>query len=191
MGILAVILLGVGLSMDALAVSIANGIAIKDLKLRHCLKVAVFFGLFQAIMPILGYLGGKYIQVWIESFDHWVAFILLAIIGGKMLADGLKKEKAEDGCPVPQTCPTETKKLLVMAVATSIDALAVGITLAVAGTNIWAAAAMIGTITFTISFLGVLLGKQLGCLFEKKAAILGGLVLIGIGVKILIEHLVG
>jgi len=191
MSIGAIILLGIGLSMDALAVAIANGIAIKDLKLRHCFKIAAFFGFFQALMPVLGYLCGTYIKVWIESFDHWVAFILLAIIGGKMLMDGLKKENIDDGCPVPQSDPTDTKKLLVMAVATSIDALAVGITLAVAGTNILPAAAMIGTITFFISFLGVLLGKQLGCLFEKRAAVFGGLVLIGIGLKILLEHLLG
>jgi len=187
MGIISIILLGIGLSMDALAVSIADGITIKNLKLWHCLKIGIFFGVFQAIMPILGYLGGTYIKQYIESFDHWVAFALLSIIGGKMLYDSFKKDKDED-CE-NYSCPSKTKNLLVMAFATSIDALAVGITLAVEHSNILMSAAIIGTITFTISFLGVLLGKELGKLFEKRATIIGGLVLIGIGIEILVEHL--
>ena len=185
-------LLAIGLAMDCLAVSIASGIILKRIQWRPMLVMAFFFGLFQDIMPLLGWLGASTFSHLIESVDHWVAFILLGYIGGKMVYDAVKEAKSHE----PKECrdPISFKMLMVMAIATSIDALATGIILpSVVGAStlllMLTAVGLIGLTTFIISFAGVYIGKKFGDLFSSKAELLGGLVLIIIGCKILIEHL--
>ena len=182
-----IVLLGISLAMDAFAVSITTGITLKDLRWKHAVKVGLFFGGFQFLMPLLGYLAGSTISVYIEEIDHWIAFGLLAFIGGKMLWEcihpGKEGEVAAD--------PTATGKLFVLAIATSIVALAVGICLALLKANIWVCSSCIGIITFCLSVVGVMLGKKLGERFQKGAGFVGGVVLVCIGVKILVEHLLG
>lgn len=178
------LLTAVALSMDALAVSISNGMTIHDLKARDALKTGFFFGAFQALMPAIGWLAGTSIRDMIVSVDHWVAFGLLAVIGGKMIWDTFHEQ--EDDCVAN---PTDTRVLLIMAVATSIDALAVGISLAMEQVAIVPAALTIGLVTFSLSALGVLLGKKLGETCQKRAGLIGGIILILIGLKILIEHI--
>ena len=186
MSVIEIALLGVSLAMDAFAVSITTGITLKDLRWRHALKVGLFFGGFQFLMPLIGYLAGTTFVRYIESVDHWIAFGLLAFIGGKMVYECIRPGEAEEAAD-----PTATGKLFVLAVATSIDALAVGISLAILRENIWVCSGWIGVITFTLSALGVRLGKKLGEKFQRSAGLVGGLVLIGIGLQILIEHLMG
>lgn len=178
------LLTAVALSMDALAVSISNGMTIRDLKVRDALKTGLFFGAFQALMPAIGWLAGTSVRDLIVSVDHWVAFGLLALIGGKMIWDTF--HEAQDG---GVSNPTDTRVLLVMAVATSIDALAVGISLAMEQVAIAPAALTIGLVTFSLSTMGVLLGKKLGDAFQKRAGCIGGVILVLIGLKILLEHL--
>ena len=192
MDYLALFGIAVGLSMDAFAVSLTNGAVTRNLRLKHALEIALAFGVFQAVMPIIGWLVGIAGKGIIESVDHWVAFILLGYIGGKMVYDSIKEARN----PEPKECrdPIKFKMLMVMAVATSIDALATGIILpSVIGASavflMFIAVGLIGLTTFLISFLGVYIGKKFGDLFSSKAELLGGLVLIGIGCKILIEHL--
>lgn len=187
MDLLTIVLIAIGLSMDAFAVSIANGLAIKRLHVTHALRLAVFFGGFQAGMPILGYLAGTSVREHIVAIDHWIAFILLSIIGGKMIheAFSMDEENGEERAPSGETL----YNLLVLSIATSIDALAVGISLSFLNVDIVTPAVIIGIITFLFSFAGVYLGNRVGHLFERKIEILGGLILIGIGVKILVEHL--
>lgn len=186
MGMIELLLTAVALSMDALAVSITNGLTIRNLSWRHAIKTGFFFGLFQALMPAIGYLAGSSIREIIVSIDHWVTFGLLFIIGGKMVWDTLR-EGEEEACVED---PTNTLTLTMMAIATSIDALAVGIGLALTQVNIIASCLCIGSVTFVLCVLGVLLGKKLGDAFQKHAQIAGGIVLMLIGLKILIEHLV-
>lgn len=184
MGIIELLLTAVALSMDAMAVSITNGLTIRNLSIKHALKTGLYFGLFQAIMPLIGYLAGSSVRDMIVSVDHWVTFILLALIGGKMIWDTLYEsgdEAVED--------PTNTRTLLIMAVATSIDALAVGIGFALTNVNIIAAATCIGVVTFALCTLGVMLGKKLGDAFKKYAQLAGGVVLCLIGLKIFVEHM--
>lgn len=202
MDILSIILIAVGLSMDAFAVSVTNGIIIKDLKIEHALKVGLYFGVFQALMPLAGWLAGSQFKDYITSIDHWIAFGLLALIGGKMIweAFGEEDEEAEtvEGmCEVAisnqgTVCenPLRMGRLLVLAVATSIDALAVGISFAFLRVSIIWAAVIIGLITFVICCIGVFVGNKFGGLLKKRAEIAGGLILIFIGLKILIEHMV-
>lgn len=178
-----IILISIGLAMDAFAVSITSGTIMKKMHLRHMFRIALFFGAFQAIMPILGWLGGTFFADAIKEFDHWIAFILLALIGGKMI-----KEAFEEGDD-ERFDPLNVYVLFTLAIATSIDALAVGITFSVLSVSIWSAAAIIGLITFGISLIGVMLGKRLGDTFGSKMEIVGGFILICIGIKILIEHL--
>ena len=178
MSLIEIILLGISLSMDAFAVSIATGISLKDLRFHHAAKVGLFFGGFQFLMPVLGYWAGSQVSSYIESFDHWIAFGLLAIIGGKMLIESIRPND-----------PTATGKLFILAIATSIDALAVGVSLALIGANIWYCSTLIGLITFSLSAVGVMMGKKMGEKCQKGAGIVGGIVLILIGVKILLEHL--
>ena len=154
MDLISIALLAISLSMDAFAVSIGNGITIRNLRPWHAIKTGLFFGVFQALMPTIGWLAGRSISTYIVDYDHWIAFGLLAI-------------------------------------ATSIDALAAGISLAMVNANIVFSALFIGCTTFALSVLGVMIGKKLGPLFQKKAEFVGGIVLIGIGVKILLEHLMG
>ena len=186
MSVIEIALLGVSLAMDAFAVSITTGITLKDLRWKHALKVGLFFGGFQFLMPLIGYLAGSTFVRYIESVDHWIAFGLLAFIGGKMVYECIRPGEEEQVAN-----PTATGKLRVLAVATSIDALAVGISLAILRANIWVCSGWIGIITFTLSALGVRLGKKLGDKFQRSAGLLGGLVLICIGIKILVEHLTG
>jgi len=181
----AIILLGIGLSMDAFAVAIASGVTAKKMHLRHAMLIALFFGFFQALMPIIGWAGGFFARVYIESFDHWLAFLLLSFIGGKMIYEAiwgdLSQEESSD--------PLNIYVLFTLAIATSIDALAVGITLSFINVSIIRPALEIGIITFLISLAGAYIGGIFGHLFERKLEIVGGLVLIGIGVKILADHI--
>src|SRR5659263_443734 len=181
--------------MDAFAVSLTSGFIIKDLKLKNALKIGLFFGFFQCIMSILGWLAGTNFSKYIEAFDHWIAFFLLGSIGVKMIYEALRKKKkkndSDDNYKIYKD-PLNNKLLLILAIATSIDALAVGISLSAFGQDVLAilsAGLIIGIITFVISFAGVFLGKKFGSLFQKQAEIAGGVILILIGVKIFVEHL--
>lgn len=185
MGIVELLLTAVALSMDALAVSITNGMTIRHLSWRHALKTGLFFGFFQALMPAIGYLAGSSVREVIVSVDHWVTFGLLAVIGGKMVWDACQGGEGDEQVENP----TGTLTLTMMAVATSIDALAVGVGLALTQVNILAACSCIGLVTFALCVLGVMLGKRLGDAFQKYAQVAGGVVLMIIGCKILLEHL--
>jgi putative Mn2+ efflux pump MntP len=178
-----IIMIALALAMDAFAVSIASGIAIRNLRLHHALTIALWFGGFQAIMPLLGWFGGAQLSAYISGWDHWVAFGLLAFIGGKMIYEAFRIEDVEK-----ETDPLEVSVLLVLAVATSLDALVTGFTFALLRVSILAPIIAIGSVTFCLSFAGVLLGNRGGHFFEKKIEIIGGLVLIGIGVKTLLGH---
>ena len=179
-------LIAVGLSMDAFAVSLCKGLGMKRLNYKQGLVIALFFGVFQAVMPLLGWVLGTQFEQYITAVDHWIAFALLAFIGGKMIWDALH-EKSEDACPIDQRL--NLKELTVLAVATSIDALAVGITFAFLQTPIVPAVLEIGCITFVLSFIGVIVGHMFGTRFQKGAELMGGTVLVLIGLKILLEHL--
>ena len=196
MGFIEIFLTGVGLSMDAFAVSICRGLQMRRrVNVKHLLIIAAFFGGFQALMPAIGYLLGSQFKNYIVAIDHWIAFALLAFIGGKMVYDvicDIREEK--DGCECCE-CGEETedrldiRQLALMAVATSIDALAVGITFAFLEVNLLLAIAVIGITTFALCALGVVVGHKFGARFKNKASLAGGIVLILIGAKILLEHL--
>lgn len=189
MGIGELFLLAVGLSMDAFAVSVCKGLAMKKATLKAEATCGLWFGGFQALMPTVGFFLGALFADAIEAFDHWVAFALLAIIGINMLKEALEK-KDESGDNPEKDADLSVKTMFLMAVATSIDALAVGISLAmVGGVNIWLAAAFIGSCTCLLSALGVKIGNVFGSRYEKKAELAGGVILILLGVKILLEHL--
>ena len=189
MGIGELFLLAVGLSMDAFAVSVCKGLAMKKATLKAEATCGLWFGGFQALMPTIGFFLGALFADAIEAFDHWVAFALLAIIGINMLKEALEKED-ESGDNPEKDADLSVKTMFLMAVATSIDALAVGISLAMVGSvNIWLAAAFIGICTCLLSALGVKIGNVFGSRYEKKAELAGGVILILLGVKILLEHL--
>ena len=189
MGIGELFLLAVGLSMDAFAVSICKGLAMKKATLKAEATCGLWFGGFQMLMPIIGFFLGSLFAEAIEAFDHWVAFGLLVIIGINMLKESLEKEDESDDNP-EKDADLSVRTMFLMAVATSIDALAVGISLAMVGSvNIWLAAAFIGICTFLLSALGVKIGNVFGSRYEKKAEFTGGIILILLGVKILLEHL--
>lgn len=189
MGIGELFLLAVGLSMDAFAVSVCKGLAMKKATLRAEATCGLWFGGFQALMPTIGFFLGALFADAIEAFDHWVAFALLVIIGINMLKEALEKED-ESGDDPEKDADLSVKTMFLMAVATSIDALAVGISLAMVGSvNIWLAAAFIGICTCLLSALGVKIGNVFGSRYEKKAELAGGVILILLGVKILLEHL--
>jgi putative Mn2+ efflux pump MntP len=173
--------IAIGLSMDAFAVSICNGLTIKNINIKHALIIGLFFGGFQAIMPLIGYYIGTQFKVYITPVDHWIAFLLLGFIGLKMV-------KESRSCEVVENI-FNLKSLLILSVATSIDALAVGITFAFFQANIIFAVSTIGTITFILSFLGVRIGRMLGDKFKTHAEFAGGIILILMGLKILFEHL--
>lgn len=183
MSLLELIVLAVGLSMDAFAVSVCKGLALGEIKKKHALIVGAWFGGFQALMPLIGYFLGSRFEQYIRSFDHWVAFILLAAIGTNMLREALSKEEETADASL------SFKTMLLMAVATSIDALAVGITFAFLQVRILPAVLLIGCITFLLSMLGVKAGSLFGKKYQKKAEIAGGIILILLGIKILLEHL--
>lgn len=187
MDIISLVLTALALAADAMSVSITNGIAVKKLQLPKVLLMALLFGGFQALMPTLGWLLGTSVSKYISAFDHWIAFLLLAFIGFKMIVESFKNDE--------ETVKKDSfsiTNLLIMAVATSIDALAVGISfasLAIPGSELWLGIALIGVITFTLSCLGAFLGKFLGNMFKKRAGLIAGIILCLIGLKILLEHL--
>ena len=185
MGFLELFLLAVGVSMDAFAVSVCKGLSMQRAGLKESAICGGWFGGFQALMPLIGFFLGTLFADAIVAFDHWVAFGLLAVIGINMLKEAFSKDE-EEGC----CCDLSCKTMFVMAIATSIDALAVGISLAMAGNvNIWLAILLIGFTTFSFSGLGVKIGNVFGSRFEQKAQIAGGCILIQLGLKILLEHL--
>ena len=187
MGFVELFLLGVGLSMDAFAVSVCKGLAMKKATLKSQMTCGLWFGGFQALMPLIGFFLGALFADAIKSFDHWIAFGLLVLIGANMLKEALEQEC---DCCENQDADMSVKTMFVLAVATSIDALAVGISLAMAGdVNIWAAVALIGVTTCVLSALGVKIGNIFGSRYEKKAEFAGGVILILLGVKILLEHM--
>ena len=183
MSLITILLIAVSLSMDAFAVAVTYGLSLEKSRVRNALKIAAFFGGFQAVMPLIGWAAGLVLENFISSIDHWIAFALLVFIGCKMIYEAFKK--AEDR----EKFNTLTiSMLLLLSIATSIDAFAVGISFAFLKVAIITPVIIIGIITFLLSFAGVFIGSKLGHIFERKIEILGGLILIGIGVKILIEH---
>jgi len=187
MGTITLFFTSLGLSMDACAVSISNGMCLDNFHKKQILLTALAFGFFQAFMPIIGYTVGLAFSNLISFLDHWIALILLCIIGGNMIVEAIKELKYPEVCLISEKKLTY-KKLLAQAIATSIDALAVGIGFAVMQVNIVLAAISIGVITFICSIAGSYLGKKCGQLFKQKAEILGGVILVFIGLKIFIEH---
>jgi len=185
MDIVTIVVIAVALAMDAFAVSIASGAAYKQLQVRHTLQIALFFGGFQAFMPLIGALAGLSFREYIADYDHWIAFVILAAVGGKMIYESFKITEAEKNYS-----PSNILVLLALSVATSIDALAIGITLSLVASSIVTAVIVIGLVTFLLSYIGVILGKKFGHIFENKIEAVGGLVLIALGVKILLEHMV-
>ncbi len=188
MGFVELFLIGVGLSMDAFAVAICKGLGMKRLNLRHALVIALYFGGFQALMPFLGWLLGAQFQQLIAPIDHWIVFVLLAFIGGKMVWEAVCGEEDEEELAHEEP-RIDHREMLMLAVATSIDALAVGITFAFLQVNIVKAISVIGLTTFVLTVVGVWVGHQFGARFERPATVAGGVVLILIGLKVLLEHL--
>ncbi len=178
-----VFLTGIGLAMDAFAVAICKGLKMQKLNYKQMGLIALFFGGFQALMPFIGWALGKSFEVYIKSIDHWIAFALLLFIGGKMAIESFKNEE-EDCCD-----KFDIKELLIMAIATSIDALAVGIAFALKDINIFLAIVVIGVTTFILSAIGVIIGHKFGAVYKSKAELAGGIILILIGAKILLEDL--
>jgi putative Mn2+ efflux pump MntP len=173
-----------GLAMDAFAVSIASGTTIKQLKLEHALRIALFFGGFQAFMPVLGWLAGGTVSEVVKTVDHWIIFGILGFIGGKMIYESrsMKEDEGKFDC-------TKVSVLLFLSLATSIDALAVGFSFAFLDISIVKPVLVIGGVTFLLSLLGVYLGDRFGHLFESRIEVIGGGLLIGVGIKVLVEHL--
>ncbi len=182
MTIYELLLTALGLAMDAFAVSLSNGMVIKKLRAKDALKFGFFFGFFQMLMPLIGFLAGKLFSEYIMALDHWIAFALLGYIGLKMVLD------ARGECETA-TGSTEFRVLLILAIATSIDALAAGVTFAFMEMNIWLSVSIIGLLTFALCTAGVFMGKRAGCALGNRAQTAGGIVLILMGLKILIEHL--
>ncbi|MEE0777232.1 MAG: manganese efflux pump MntP family protein [Bacillota bacterium] len=183
MGIISLFFIALGLAMDAFAVSICKGLSMDRIKIKNAVVIGLYFGIFQAGMPVIGYLLGVQFQSKITAIDHWIAFILLGLIGFNMIREALSKEEEEANDSV------DFHTMIVLAIATSIDALAVGITFAFLGTNIVAAATIIGCVTFVTSLIGVKIGNLFGSRYKSKAEFIGGLILILLGTKILLEHL--
>ena len=181
MGLIEIILTAIGLSMDAFAVSICKGLSTKDVKPRHSLVTGLYFGLFQALMPMLGYFLGVNFQDAISSIDHWIALILLSLIGMSMIKESRDDDEGDDSY--------DFKTMILLAIATSIDALAVGISFAILDVDILSSSALIGLITFCLSAFGVKAGCRLGSKSRSRAELIGGVILILIGLKILLEHL--
>ena len=183
MGLIELFLIAVGLSMDAFAVSVCKGLAMPKCTFKKAAIVGLWFGGFQALMPAIGYILGAQFQEAIASIDHWIAFVLLALIGGNMIREALDNDEEEADASL------DVKTMFLLAVATSIDALAIGITFAFLKVNIIPAVCFIGIVTFIISFAGVKIGNVFGARYKNKAEIVGGIILILLGLKILLEHL--
>ena len=186
MGLAELFLIAVGLSMDAFAAAVGKGLSMKRLELAQATVIALFFGGFQALMPLAGWALGSRFAPLVEPVDHWIAFALLLAIGGKMVWDALHDGGGADG---RNGAPLDVRELLMLAIATSIDALAMGVTLAFLGADIALSAALIGATTFALSLAGVAIGHLFGARWEKPSAIVGGIVLVLIGCKTLLEHL--
>lgn len=186
LGIIELLVIAVGLSMDACAVSLCKGLRMRTIKWSQGVIIALFFGIFQAGMPLLGWALGIQFEKFITPVDHWIAFILLSFIGGKMLYEALTEEPV---CPVETVEHLDIKELFLLSIATSIDALAVGISFAFLKTDILLAISLIGIVTGVLSLLAVIIGKYYGNQLQGKAGIVGGVVLMLIGVKILFSHL--
>lgn len=183
MGLLELFILAVGLSMDAFAVSVCKGLAMKQITFKNAAIVGAWFGGFQALMPLIGWLLGSRFKSYITAIDHWIAFVLLLIIGANMIKESFDKSEESANASLG------FKIMLMLAIATSIDALAVGVTFAFLDVNIWWAIIFIGSITFTLSAIGVKAGSVFGVKYKSKAELAGGIILILIGTKILLEHL--
>ncbi|MFR9081048.1 MAG: manganese efflux pump MntP family protein [Coprococcus comes] len=183
MGLIELFLIAVGLSMDAFAVSVCKGLAMPKCTFKKAAIVGLWFGGFQALIPAIGYILGAQFQEAIASIDHWIAFVLLALIGGNMIHEALDNDEEEADASL------DVKTMFLLAVATSIDALAIGITFAFLKVNIIPAVCFIGIVTFIISFAGVKIGNVFGARYKNKAEIVGGVILILLGLKILLEHL--
>lgn len=183
MTIIEILLIAIGLAMDAFAVSICKGLSMKEMNWKKALIVGAYFGIFQALMPIIGYFLGSTFEDLVTHIDHWIAFVLLVAIGGNMLKEAFanNSENCNDN--------VDFKTMSILAIATSIDALAVGITFAFLQANIWIFAIIIGIVTFAISIIGGKIGNKFGDRYERRAEIVGGFILIFMGVKILLEHL--
>jgi putative Mn2+ efflux pump MntP len=178
-----ILLIALGLAMDSFSVAIANGFATKTFKITEALKISAFFGFFQAIMPIIGWYAGVHILDLISDYDHWVAFFLLTFIGSRMIYESIRKESNR------LVSSLSIKVLLILSIATSIDALAVGLSLSLLKVSIIIPAIVTGVVTFSLSFFGVYLGGRFGRLLKNRVESLGGLILVAIGLKILLEHL--
>lgn len=185
MSFLELLLTAVALSMDAFAVSVGKGLTSPNASWREGLICGAYFGGFQALMPLAGYLLVSTFSGYIQRFDHWIAFILLALIGANMIREAFSKEEES------MSGSFSVKTMLLLAVATSIDALATGVTFQLTGTNIWMAISLVGCTTFLFSFLGVKVGSTFGAKYQSKAELIGGVILVLMGVKILLEHLLG
>lgn len=183
MDIWTLLILAIGVSMDAFAVSICKGLAMKQIKFKHMLIVGLWFGGFQALMPLIGYFLGIQFETYITAYDHWIAFILLAFIGGNMIKEALSNEEETADASLA------VKIMLVLAIATSIDALALGVTFAFLQVNIWEAVSFIGVVTFLFSVAGLKIGNVFGTKYKSNAEFVGGVILILLGIKILLEHL--
>lgn len=183
MGMMELFLIAVGLSMDAFAVSICKGLSVRKATLKQSLTVGAYFGGFQALMPALGFLLGVQFESFIVSIDHWIAFVLLAFIGGNMIREAFQKEEEE------MNAAFDFKTMLPLAIATSIDALAMGVTFAFLQVNIIPAVLFIGVITFVLSAIGLKVGNVFGAKYKSRAELFGGVVLVLMGMKILLEHL--
>lgn len=186
MNIIDLLLIAVALSMDAFAVAICKGLSFREFKLKNALIIGLYFGVFQGLMPVVGYFAGTFFEDSIKNIDHWIAFGLLAIIGINMIVGAIRGE--EESCPADGQS-LSFKKMLPLAIATSIDALAVGISFALLSVNIAFAASLIGVVTFLLSAAGVAVGNFFGGKLKKKAEIVGGAILVLLGLKILLEHL--
>ena len=185
MSIITIIFIAIALALDAFAVSIASGIAIKELRIRHSLIIATWFGVFQAVMPLLGWLGGSRLRMFISGIDHWIVFAILLFIGCKMIYEAFRFESIEH-----RSDPMDVAVLFSLSIATSIDAFAAGISFALLNTGVVVPVIIIGIITFIMSFIGVWIGDRGTHFFEKKMEIAAGIVLITIGLKVIISHLV-
>lgn len=183
MGILEILLIAIGLAMDAFAVSICKGLSMKEMQWKKAIIIGLYFGIFQGGMPVIGYLLGTSFESLVTKIDHWIAFVLLVFIGLNMLKEGFSKEKEKLNDDI------SFKNMVVLAIATSIDALTVGITFAFLDVNIILSALIIGIVTFIACVIGVKIGNKFGDRYEQKAELAGGLILIVMGIKILLEHL--
>lgn len=184
MTIIELLVIAVGVSMDAFAVSICKGLSVRKLRSRHAFSVAMWFGGFQALMPLVGYFIGIHFADFVTDVDHWIAFVLLAMIGGNMIKEAMEKSDTCEADP-----DFSFRKMLGLAVATSIDALAIGVSFAFLRINIWTAVLLIGATTAAFSGVGIRIGNLFGCRYKSKAEFAGGIILVVMGLKILIEHL--